>query len=150
MLALQVHAAGLNRGNWRGFENPLRAALEKELSSIGVERPKRVAARILEESGLQYSQVLLEVSNKLSQMSASARRDLTESLNFTNVVASAEGDDEDDDEVEASATASSLEARLARPALVRPLRPVLASSAASVTGASAILSGKAPLSFASI
>lgn len=134
-------AAGLNRGNWRGFENPLRAALERELENIGVERPKRIAARILEESGLKYTQTLLEVSNKLSSMSASARKDMADSLEFTNVVASAEDDSEEE-----TVTSSALEARLTKPAL---LRPAITSSAKGISGASAVLAGKAPLTFAS-
>jgi hypothetical protein len=135
-------AAGLNRGNWRGIDNPIRAALVRELENIGVERPARVAARVLEESGLQYSQTLLEVSNKLSKMSASARKDMAEALEMTNVVASAEAEDDGEE----TPVSSALEARLNRPAL---LRPVLASTSKGISGASAILAGKAPLSFAS-
>lgn len=135
-------AAGLNRGNWRGHANPLRTALESRLAALGAESPKRIAASILEEAGLQYSQTLLEISSKLSAMSASARKEMGEMLELTSVVATAEEDDEDEG-VEASA----LEARLTKPAL---LRPSITSSASSVTGAAAVLSGRAKLTFASV
>ena len=135
-------AAGLNRGSWRGFENPLRVSLERELENIGVERPKRIAAHILAESGLKYSKTLLEVSNKLSGMSASARHDLAASLDMTNAADPSEEDEEDDE----PQVASALESRLTRPAKLTPVR---ASTSNSILGASAILAGKAPLSFAS-
>lgn len=136
-------AAGLNRGNWRGFSNPLRAAMERELEAIGVESPRRVTARILEESGLQYSQTLLEVCAKLSGMSASSRKELSDMLDLTNVVASVKDSDGGDSEPE-----HGLEARLTKPALLRPI--TAASSAVGVSGAAAILSGSAPLKFGSV
>jgi hypothetical protein len=138
-------AAGLNRGGWRGYENPLRAAFESELSSLGVQNPRRVVARIFESSGVEYSQTLLEVSNRLSKMSASARKEMAEMLEMTQVVAAVETSEESED----SAADLPIEARLQKPAL---LRPKLTASAEpqSYNAVTEILSGNRPLTFSGI
>lgn len=133
-------AAGLNRGAWKGCENPLRASVESELARLGVQSPKRVVSAIFEASGMAYAKSLLEVSDRLSRMSASARAEMAEMLEMTNVMASSTEDASDEGETQ-------LEARLTTPAL---LRPRVTASAQGMNGASAVLAGKSPLSFASV
>jgi hypothetical protein len=143
-------AAGLNRGEFKGYENPLRAAMESELASLGVRTPRRVVASIFSTAGLQYAQSLLEVSERLSKMSASARKDLSEVLQMTTTSLKASSDNEDeeaDEDGDEEVTATAVEARLSTPALLRPKAIV---SASALTSASDILSGKASLTFASV
>lgn len=133
-------AAGLNRGNWKGFDNPLRAAMEQELSRAGVENPRRVVAAVFESAGVAYAKTLLEVSHKLSKMSASARTELSEMLNMTQITASDADDEFDSEDPDAPTT---VESRFSRPALLRP------KEATSVTASAAaeVLAGKASLTF---
>ncbi len=138
-------AAGLNRGNWRGFENPLAAALENEFTSMGVKSPRRLVARLLQESGMQYAETLLQVSNRLAGMSASVRKDLAASLEITNDVQASSLVEEDEDE---PSVASSITSRFASPA--RLTASVEKSSPRAVTAAAEILAGKAQIKFASL
>lgn len=138
-------SAGLNRGNWRGYENPLRAAMETELARLGVTSPKRVVAGIFETAGLDYAKTLLSVTSKLSKLSASARQEMASMLDLTSVTASMDSSQDEDSE-ENDVQSIPIEARFSRPALLRP-SPV--SPAKSVTAAADILAGKAELTFSS-
>lgn len=143
--AFAIAAAGLNRGQWKGVENPLRAAMETELTRAGVEQPRRVVSAVFESAGLAYAQALLETSNRLSKMSASARNDLSEVLNMTATVSP----EEEHDDATSNPEAAPVEARFATGGKTTAalLRPHAGSSSQSVTAASSILAGKAPLSF---
>ena len=137
-------AAGLNRGNWKGFDNPLRSAMEGELSRAGVENPRRVVASVFENAGIPYAKTLLEVSNKLSKMSAAARNELSEMLNMTQILASEDPEDFDPElEDEEAPVPTTVESRFSRPALFRPIEKPSALTAS----ASDVLNGKADLTF---
>lgn len=139
-------AAGLNRGQWKGVANPLRAAMETELTRAGVEQPRRVVSSVFEAAGLSYAEALLATSNRLSKMSASARNELAEVLNMTAATSPedehAQMSDEDIDQ-------SHVEARFSSGgrSTAALLRPRITASAESTSQAANILSGNAPLNF---
>ena len=144
--SVALAAAGLNRGQWKGVANPLRAALETELTRVGVEAPRRVVSAVFEAAGLEYAQTLFSTANRLTKMSASARDDLSEVLNMT---ANVSPDEELDDVTEGNPEAAPIEARFATGGKTTAalLRPREGASSQSITAASAILAGKAELNF---
>lgn len=143
--AFALAAAGLNRGQWKGVGNPLRAAMETELARAGVEHPRRVVSSVFDAAGLSYAETLLATSNRLVKMSASARAELSEVLNMTSNVSP---EDEHDAESDSDVDQSTVESRFAKGGkLTATVSPRLNSSAPSVSAASAILAGKAELNF---
>jgi hypothetical protein len=139
-------AAGLNRGQWKGVANPMRAALETELTRVGVEHPRRVVSAVFEAAGLPYAEALLSTANRLTKMGASARKELSEVLNMTSNVSP---EDELDDAA-SNPEAAPIESRFAtggKKTTAIAVRPRIEASAGATSGAAAILSGDAPLSF---
>jgi len=139
-------AAGLSRGRWKGYENSLRAAVEQQLQMAGVRNVKTVSARIFEEHAIPFSRSLLELASKLSAMSEESRKEMAETLDMTVDCST----DMESVEQGVSPELETVDARLmATAAVLRPLatgRQIQASVDAS-QAASAILEGRAPLSF---
>lgn len=93
--ALDIAAVGLNKSFWKGVQNPLKAALVRELSMVGVKGAEKIVAAIFEKNGLEYSAVLIKQAQELLAKSQEMRNELAEVLNMTGVLAS-DDDDEDD------------------------------------------------------
>lgn len=155
--SLALAAAGLSRGKWRGYENPLRAAFEVELVRAGIRNPSRISASIFSKNAVPFTKSLVEIASKLSKMSADARKELADVLDMTedtpgevDQLVSAEDDaspfaetDFQDDEAPVS-----LESRLnTTAALLRPRATNTIASASVLDSARSVLSGKAPLTF---
>lgn len=160
--SIAIAAAGFARGVWRDAKNPLRAALEAQLSiSMTPRNAKATASRILTQSGLEYSKELVAYATKLSALSTTARKEYADMLNLVSDDAgdmldeTADTEDEDmldggsdvgqmDDAVEDMDNVTS---RLSTAALLRRPSEVRSSAKAETASsrAKAILAGKAPL-----
>ena len=169
---LAIAASGLAKGLFKGFKDPIRAAVETQLqSSMNVRSSKVVASRIMADNGLAYAKSLVMLANKLSGMTAQTRKEYADMLDLvedgTEVSLTADasempgnkyehsGVDDGEDVTDSSEDLDSVQSRLTTAALFRPSR---ASSIGGEVGsvgrkvnasasASAILAGTAPLSF---
>ena len=139
-------AAGLNRGQWKGVTNPLRASMETELARAGVEQPRRVVASIFNAAGLEYAETLLATTNRLTKMSAGARKELSEVLNMTSAVSPAEEHDDMADDLDSTPVESRF-SKAGVNATAALLRPRHNAVAGATGGAAAVLSGAAELNF---
>ena len=141
-----IAAVGLSRGAFKGYENPLRAAFETELSMQGVRNPKKIAASLFDKYGVQFSKNLVELSAKLSKMTVEARKDTADMLNMTREVVTAEAAEAEE---ETPAQSAPIEARLSMTAsLLRTGTKTKVVAASSVLDkANSILSGNQPLNF---
>lgn len=80
---MALAAAGLARNLWgQRAPNPLRAALETELSRYGVRNARSVVASLLAKHGVEYSKALVVTATRLQGMSATARREFAEMLDM--------------------------------------------------------------------
>lgn len=149
--SIALAAAGLARGMWRGVENPLRAAMESELERAGVERPSRVVSEVFASAGIPYTEALVTVANRLTKMTAAARKDFAEMLNMTSAVSpDAELDDAIGGDTDATAPVT-INSRITSggrsTATAALLRPSPSSSGKAVTAASQVLSGNQAIPF---
>jgi hypothetical protein len=153
--SIALAAAGLSRGKWRGYENPLRAAFEVELARAGIRNPSRISASIFSKNAVPFTKTLVEVANKLSKMSADARKELADVLDMTEdapadeaLVVQDDASSDFSDEDFSEDTHVSLESRLnTTAALLRPRATKTVATASVMDTARAVLSGKTPLSF---
>lgn len=150
--SLALAAAGLSRGNWKGYTNPLRAAFEAELSRAGVRNPQRAAAQIFQAHAVSYTKTLAEVAANLSKYSDSARAELASMLDMTEepteeIIQVPEATDSGLDPEEGFP--QQLESRLTTAALLRPKATPLKGGVKLTASAeaNAILYGDAKLSF---
>lgn len=147
--AYALASVGMNRGSWKGVENPLKAAFEAEFARLGVTNPKRLTSAIFNETGLAYSKNLLEVTSKLLKVSASTRAEYAEMFDMTaSVQADPQTEDEGEDEELDVSSATSIQSRFRTAALLRPPMEQVTASGKSTTAAD-ILAGKAELQFSS-
>jgi ribosomal protein S27E len=160
--SIAIAAAGLARGLWRNEPNPIRAAIEHQLSTnMNARSARTVATKIMTEHGLEYSKTLVTYANKLASMSVTARKEFADMLDLVSddtadeeITSDAEvGDDvdglDDLDDVTARlrtpATAALFQAPRSR---IREHSSTAQTASVSATvSASAVLSGKEPLSF---
>ena len=152
--SLALASAGLSRGNWKGYENHLRAAFEQELQRAGVRNPQRISASIFTQHAVPYSKTIVELASKLSKLTAAARAEMAEVLDMTEdnfkgspdtSVADTSVDDED-----CSDENLTFESRLnTTAALLRPPsgNGTHAVTASTYDAAQSVLSGASPLVF---
>lgn len=141
-----IAAVGLSRGSFKGYENPLRAAFEVELSTQGVRNPKKIAAALFDKYGVQFTQSLVELSAKLSKMTVEARKDTADMLKMTREVVTAEVDETEEDTNMQNSTP--IEARLAVTAsMLRTGKGQVVTASSVLDKANSILSGNQPLNF---
>jgi hypothetical protein len=145
--AFALASAGLSRGSWKGYDNPMLKAVETELNRLGVSNSKRLAASIVSAASVPYSKNLLEVTSKLLKVSAATRAEYAEMFDLTSSTSIEASAEEEDGEEDLEVTSNQVEARFQRAAL---LRPRVTSSVQSVTSAADILAGKANLQFSSL
>ena len=140
-----IAAVGLSRGAFKGYENPLRAAFETELSMQGVRNPKKIAASLFDKYGVQFSKNLVELSAKLSKMTVEARKDTADMLDMTREVVTAEvAETEEENAVQTTP----IEARLSVTAsMLRPGKGQVVIASSVLDKANSILSGNQPLNF---
>lgn len=98
--SLDIAAVGLNKSFWKGVQNPLKAALTKELSNLGLRNPEKLVARIFEQHGLAYASTLIEQSTQLLTKTKDSRNELSTVLDMTNSVVTAENEEEEDEDME--------------------------------------------------
>lgn len=140
-----IAAVGLSRGAFKGYENPLRAAFETELSMQGVRNPKKIAASLFDKYGVQFTKSLVELSAKLSKMTAEARKDTADMLDMTREVNAEVVETEEDLNTQNS---TPIEARLAVTAsLLRAGKGQTVTASSVLDKANSILSGNQPLNF---
>lgn len=140
-----IAAVGLSRGAFKGYENPLRAAFESELSMQGVRNPKKIAASLFDKYGVQFTKSLVELSAKLSKMTAEARKDTADMLDMTREVNAEVAETEEDLNTQNS---TPIEARLSVTAsLLRAGKGQTVTASSVMDKANSILSGNQPLNF---
>ena len=141
-----IAAVGLSRGAFKGYENPLRAAFEVELSTQGVRNPKKIAAALFDKYGVQFTKSLVELSAKLSKMTVEARKDTADMLDMTREVVTAEVAETEEDTNMQNYTP--IEARLAVTAsMLRTGKGQVVTASSVLDKANSILSGNQPLNF---
>lgn len=167
---LAIAAAGLAKGLFKNFKDPIRAAVELQLqSSMNVRASKVMASRIMSENGMEYAKSLIMLANKLSGMTAQTRKEYADMLDLIDdgtelaLTASADempendyakqtsGVDDGEDVTDASEDLDSVQSRLTTAALLMPSNRLAKGSngrrVSASASASAILAGTAPLSF---
>jgi hypothetical protein len=151
--SLALAAAGLSRGKWKGYENPLRAAFEVELTRAGIRNPGRISATVFSKNSIAFSKTLVEVASKLAKMSVESRRELADMLDMTEDTPALDTPIEDPasdftEEEFLEDTPVSLESRLnTTAALLRPRATQTVASSTVLDQARAVLDGKSPLNF---
>lgn len=153
--SMALAAAGLSRGTWKGYTNPLRAAFEQTLQGCGARNPRRLAASIFAENGVAYAKTLVELGTILQKKSVEARKEIAEALEMTaedimpNAAPPFGSEEREEYDAAAGVSEASLEARFDRPALLRAPQRVAANAqeVEAVTAASSILTGNTPLTF---
>ena len=167
---LAIAAAGLAKGLFKNFKDPIRAAVELQLqSSMNVRASKVMASRIMSENGMEYAKSLIMLANKLSGMTAQTRKEYADMLDLIDdgtelaLTASADempendyseqtsGVDDGEDVTDASEDLDSVQSRLTTAALLMPSNRLATGGngrrVSASASASAILAGTAPLSF---
>jgi hypothetical protein len=142
--SLAIAATGLNRGKFRNFTNPLRAALEAELQAVGVRNAGRVVANVFDRYGVEYTSNLLRAANKVSQLSAEARQDMKEMLNMTREVSA--GVEEDNMQEDTALVARLQAAPINTAGNTQKVAPSRVSASVN-DRVNAIIAGDAPLTF---
>lgn len=142
--SLAIAATGLNRGKFRNFTNPLRAALEAELQAVGVRNAGRVVANVFDRYGVEYTSNLLRAANKVSQLSAEARQDMKEMLNMTREVSA--GMEEDNMQEDTALVARLQAAPINTVGNTQKVAPSRVSASVN-DRVNAIIAGDAPLTF---
>lgn len=153
--AMAIAAVGLARHYFKGYENPLKAALVQQLTMAGLRNPARILNQVFASEGVEYSKELLKLAAKLASVPQEVRDGFAEGLNMTSANADFEDLEEDNTEdgvddfeeleddgmdsssVEATLLTAGFTSRQSKAALLT--RPGL-----SVT-ASDLLNGKTPL-----
>ena len=168
--SIAIAAVGISRSFFNQVENPLRAALEQELTQAGLKNPQRMLQRIFASHGQGYIQNALALAHKLSAMSDQVRADYAEALDLVNdapeevveltsrrrVVANDFSDEEEDDGYEfdgdegsqSPVTANLTAALLRRPAKVTASQAGAADKPTNLNASAltdAVLRGDTPL-----
>lgn len=146
--SIAIAAVGISRNFFKKVENPLRAALERELISAGVRNPNRMLRRAFSNHGPEYVDQILTTAHKISAMSDEVRNDYADALDLNSddpevddLPIESEHDD-NDDEIEFDSTDMQITAALLRkPTKVREPSKSLTASAR----AQAKLRGEIPL-----
>lgn len=141
---MALAAAGLNRGQWKGHTNALRASVERELQRAGVRGARTVAASIFADAGIEHAKTLVTVASLLAGMSPAQRQETAALLDLveptpTAVTSAVEDPDFDEDfDLDVAARMTTAGARGV---------PISASTRTS--SVSEILNSNSPLTFSS-
>ncbi len=92
--ATAIACEALNRGQFKGYKNELRAALVAHLEQAGVRGAKAIVAQVFAEKGIEYLQSILALAEKIEAMPEEVRDGYAEQLDLTE-------EDFADDECEA-------------------------------------------------
>jgi hypothetical protein len=167
--SLAIASVGMAKGLFKQFKDPIRAAVEAQLTaSQGARTAKVTASRIMATNGIEYAKQLIQLANKLSGMTEVARKEYAEMLDLVDDGAGAEvesnseempnNDYEQSSGMEGEGTEEvtdmsedldSIQSRLNTTAMLLRPHGVTASTrkASPSASAAAILAGKAPLRF---
>ena len=166
--SLAIASVGMAKGLFKEFKDPIRAAVEAQLTSSQGNRVAKVtASRIMADNGMDYAKSLIQLANKLSGMTEQVRKEYAEMCDLVDDGATVDlhsnadempfneesGIDDGEDVSDSSEDLDSVQSRLTSTAvLLRPKQGVTAASSKSRKGnvssnASAILAGSAPLRF---
>jgi hypothetical protein len=105
--ATDIAAAGFAANFWRNKQDPVKAALIKELSSLNIPNPQKVVDRIFESHGVAQLREVIAQARTLAEMPVEALNGLAQAIDVskylpTQVVASDDedkgGDDADEDQ----------------------------------------------------
>lgn len=99
--SIDIAAVGLNKNFWK-IDNPLKAALVRDLESAGMKKnaADKLINRVFASHSLAYTTALIEQAKVLMKKSVEARNELADTLDMTGILASGSGDypeSEDDD-----------------------------------------------------
>lgn len=140
---MALAAAGLNRGQWKGHTNALRASVERELQRAGVRGARAVAASIFADAGIEHAKTLVTVATLLAGMSPAQRQETAALLDLVEpaptAVPSAVDDPDFDEDFDLDVAARMTTAG-ARGVQV---------TASTTTSVSQILNSNSPLTFSS-
>jgi ribosomal protein S27E len=95
--SLDIAVVGLNKSFWKGVQNPLKAALVRELSTLGIRGAEKVVNQLFEQQGVTYASTLIEQATKILSKSKEMRNELATVLDMANSVVGAEGDEDEED-----------------------------------------------------
>ena len=166
--SLAIASVGMAKGLFKEFKDPIRAAVEAQLTASQGNRVAKVtASRIMADNGMDYARSLIQLANKLSGMTEQVRKEYAEMCDLVDDGATVDlrsnadempfneesGIDGDEDISESSDDLDSVQSRLTSTAVL--LRPKQGATTASTgsrkanvsSNASAILAGSAPLRF---
>lgn len=166
--SLAIASVGMAKGLFKGFQDPIRAAVEATLTaSMGARTAKVTASRIMSTNGIEYAKGLLALANKLSGMTEVARKEYAEMLDLVDDGASNEVGNADEmpskdyeqaadldgngveDVTDVSEDLDSVQSRLTTAAVLLRPKNVTANTrkTSPSNSAAAILAGTAPLRF---
>lgn len=146
--SLAIAAVGINRQYFKGASNELKAALETQLTQMGVRGASRMIRAAFAEHGVSYAKSIVTLAKKISAMPEEVRDQYASALDMTN---DEDFDDGVDEEMEASPEddfmdeiPNSVTAALSGTPYRRSV-PALLQAGVKTTAAAAILSGDASL-----
>jgi hypothetical protein len=101
--ATEIAAAGVVKNFWNNVQDPLKAAMIAELSSVGIRSPNKLVDRVWEVNASKLLRIIIDKAKELSAKSETARNELAEILDSvkyvpTKVTAEAEDDSDTEDE----------------------------------------------------
>jgi hypothetical protein len=145
--SLAIAAVGINRQYFKGTTNELKAALETQLTQMGVRGASRMIRAAFAEHGVSYAKAIVTLAKKISAMPEEVRDQYASALDMTN---DEDFDDGVDEELEAAEDdfmedmPSSVTAALSQTPYRRSV-PALLQAGVKTTAAAAILSGDTSL-----
>jgi hypothetical protein len=93
---LAIAAAGLQKGFFKGYDHPLKAALFEELQAAGVRAPAKMIDRVFRAQGSAFMGTLLALAEEVMAKPLEVRNELASSVDSANYIAAASDEDGDD------------------------------------------------------
>lgn len=81
--SLDIAAAGFAANFWRNKQDPVKAALITEFTSIGVKNAAKVVDRIFASHGVAQVREILTIARELSEQDVAARNGLAQAMNLS-------------------------------------------------------------------
>lgn len=97
--SLDIAAAGYAQNFWRNKQDPVKAALISEFSSLGIQSAAKIVDRIFASYGVQQVRDMLEQAREISALDVNGRNGLAKAINLASYLptpATATAEDESD------------------------------------------------------
>lgn len=86
-------SVGLNRGIFKDYPNTLKAELEQQLLSAGVQHAKRLVKAAFDSCGIEYAKTLMTAASAIAELPEDTREGLAQQLDMTEEVNADEDED---------------------------------------------------------